>query len=94
MATRNRTAKRYATVAEVADYTGLSEGTIRNLLSTRELTAFRPVAGRVVLDLREVERFVRDSTKAVWKNYFSLSSIRCAAKWCSSTWVAPSVVSI
>lgn len=58
-----RTAKRYATVAEAADFTGLSEGTIRNLLATRELTAYRPVSGRIVLDLQEVEKFIRSSAK-------------------------------
>jgi len=55
------TTKRYATVGEIADFTGLSEGTIRNLLATRERTAFRPVPGRILLDLREVETFVRNS---------------------------------
>lgn len=63
MATRIRTAKKYATIAEVADFTGLSEGTIRNLLTMRELTAYRPVPGRIVLDLQEVEKFVRDSAE-------------------------------
>jgi excisionase family DNA binding protein len=58
-----KTIKKYVSIADVAEYTGLSEGTIRNLLATRELTAFRPVPGRVVLDLREVERFVRRSAE-------------------------------
>jgi excisionase family DNA binding protein len=61
MAAKTLTTRRYATVAEVADYTGLSEATIRNLLAMRELTAFRPVPGRIVLDLREVESFVQGS---------------------------------
>jgi len=63
MARKMGTPKRYATVAEVAAFTGLSEATVRNLLSTRELTAFRPVSGRIVLDLQEVEGFVRGSVQ-------------------------------
>jgi excisionase family DNA binding protein len=53
--------KRFATVGEVAEFTGLSEGTIRNLLAMRQLTSFRPVPGRVLLDLREVEKFIKQS---------------------------------
>lgn len=61
MATSTRSAKGYVTVAEAAHYTGLSEGTIRNLMATRELTAFRPVPGRVLLDLNDVDKFMRRS---------------------------------
>jgi excisionase family DNA binding protein len=61
MATKNTTAQRYAAVAEVAAYTGLSEGTIRTLLATGALTTFRPVPGRILLDLHEVDRLIRKS---------------------------------
>ena len=61
MATKTGAPKGYVSIDEAAAYTGLSAGTIRNLLATLELTAFRPVPGRIVLDIREVERFVRKS---------------------------------
>jgi excisionase family DNA binding protein len=53
--------KKYVSMAQAAEYAGLSEGTIRNLIAMRELTAYRPVPGRIVLDLEEIDRFVRDS---------------------------------
>lgn len=59
MATKIAIQRKYITVAETAQFTGLSIGTIRNLLSMRLLTAFRPVPGRILLDLTEVDEFVR-----------------------------------
>ena len=53
--------KKYVTMQEAAEFTGLSVGTIRNLIATLELTGFRPVPGRIVLDLQELDRFVRRS---------------------------------
>jgi excisionase family DNA binding protein len=52
-------AKQFVTIAEAAEFVGLSVSTIRNLLATGELTGFRPVPGRIVLDVREIESFVR-----------------------------------
>ena len=61
MATRSKALKGYVTVAEAAYYTGLSDSTIRSLIATLELTAYRPVPGRVLLSLNEVDRFVKRS---------------------------------
>lgn len=63
MQTRTVVTKRYAAIAEVAEFTGLSQGTVRCLLATGELTALRPVPGRVLIDLCEVERFMKKSAK-------------------------------
>ena len=59
MAAKSGTAKKYVTVAAAAEFTGLSVATIRNLIAMHELTGYRPVPGRIVLDLREVDAFVR-----------------------------------
>ena len=61
MATQDGTAKKYGSIAEVAALTGLSEGTIRNLLAIRQLTPLRPVRGRVLIELAEVDRFMHES---------------------------------
>jgi excisionase family DNA binding protein len=63
MTSLNVPEKRYATVPQVALFTGLSDGTIRNLLATGQLTGYRPVPGRILLDLREVENFMHESAK-------------------------------
>ncbi|HZZ77617.1 MAG TPA: hypothetical protein VFE62_03805 [Gemmataceae bacterium] len=34
-----------------------------NLLATRELTAYRPARGRIVIDLDELDSFMRNSAK-------------------------------
>jgi excisionase family DNA binding protein len=54
---------RYLTIKSAARYTSLSEGSIRSLISTRRLTALRPVAGRVLLDRRELDSVLRSSTR-------------------------------
>lgn len=55
--------KRFASVAEAASFAGLSGRTIRAMLSSRELTPFRPRPGRVVVDLRQLESVIRASAR-------------------------------
>lgn len=56
--------KRYATVTEAAHFSGLSEKTIRRLLARRSLKAYRPVAGRIVVSLQELEAVIEGSAGA------------------------------
>lgn len=51
--------QKFVSIAQAAEYTGLSAGTIRSLIARRELAVYRPVPGRVMLDLEDVDRFVR-----------------------------------
>ncbi|MGE3804686.1 MAG: hypothetical protein AB7K24_08455 [Gemmataceae bacterium] len=51
--------KRYSDVYGVMLYTSLSESTIRRALASGELTAFRPVPGRVLLDLNQVDQWMQ-----------------------------------
>jgi excisionase family DNA binding protein len=62
MAKKTAIAEKYVTVQKAAEFTGLSVATIRNLIATRDLTAFRPVPGRIVLDLSEIDKFMRRSS--------------------------------
>ncbi len=54
--------KRYLTVANAAAYCDLSEESIRRLISSRKLTAHRPVRGRVLVDRQELDAVIRNST--------------------------------
>jgi excisionase family DNA binding protein len=53
---------RFFTVSTASVYTGLSEDSIRNLLSGRKLTALRPVPGRILIDRRELDALIQGST--------------------------------
>jgi excisionase family DNA binding protein len=55
--------RRYLSVAHAAMYCDLSEDSVRSLLSSGKLTAYRPVAGRVLIDRRELEALLQSSTK-------------------------------
>ena len=55
--------QRYFRVKEAAKYSGLSEDSVRWLLSSGKLTALRPVPGRVVVDRRELDALLLASTK-------------------------------
>jgi excisionase family DNA binding protein len=55
------TGRRYTTIKGAAEYSGVSERTIRRLIARQRLTAFRPVAGRVLVDLRELDAAIRSS---------------------------------
>jgi hypothetical protein len=56
-------AKRYLSVAETAIYTSLSADAIRGLLSSGKLTGLRPVAGRIIIDKRELDALILSSTR-------------------------------
>ncbi len=62
MGEKHAVGRKYVAISQAAEFAGLSPGTIRNLIATGELTAFRPVPGRIVLDLYEVDRLVRGSS--------------------------------
>ncbi len=51
--------QRYLGVTGAARYSGLSEESIRRLLATRKLTGYRPIAGRVLIDRRELDALIR-----------------------------------
>ena len=53
---------RYLSISRAAAFCSLSVSTIRNLLQRGKLRALRPVAGRVVIDRTELEKFVNQST--------------------------------
>jgi excisionase family DNA binding protein len=53
---------RYTTVAGAANYSGLSQDSIRSLISRRRLTAYRPVPGRVLVDRRQLDALILSST--------------------------------
>ena len=52
---------RYLSVSDTSAYSGLGEPTIRRLLRTGMLTAYRPVPGRVLVDRAELDRLFLDS---------------------------------
>lgn len=53
---------RFQGVSPAAKYSGLSPASIRRLISTGKLTGLRPVRGRVVVDLRELDALLLSST--------------------------------
>jgi len=53
--------RRYMAVTEAAEYAGISNESIRRLLATKKLTAYRPVPGRVVVDRLELDALIRGS---------------------------------
>jgi excisionase family DNA binding protein len=55
--------KRFLSVREASHYAGVSEDSIRNLLAGGNLTALRPVPGRVVIDRQELDAYVRGATR-------------------------------
>jgi excisionase family DNA binding protein len=57
-----RPAPRFLTVRQAAEYTALSQDSIRSMLARGRLTALRPVQGRVVIDLRELDAVVTSSS--------------------------------
>ena len=50
---------RFATVEGASQYCGLSRRSLWRLLARKELTAFRPIPGRVLIDLAELDALVR-----------------------------------
>ena len=57
----NQPPQRFLGVDDAAVYTGLSAESIRRALSAGKLMAHRPVRGRVLLDIRELESWVTAS---------------------------------
>lgn len=60
---RSMANQRFFGVADAAGLTGLSEESIRRLLSAGKLTPLRPLRGKILIDRRELENLVLTSTK-------------------------------
>lgn len=56
---------RWLSVASAAEYSGLGQKTIRQLLAADKLTAHRPVRGRVLLDRQELDSLIATATNDV-----------------------------
>jgi excisionase family DNA binding protein len=54
--------QRFLGVADAAGLAGLSIESIRRLLAAGKLTALRPVRGKILIDRRELESMVLNST--------------------------------
>ncbi len=52
---------RFLTIQNAARYADLSKESIRRLVAKGNLTAHRPVRGRVLIDRHELEAFIRSS---------------------------------
>ncbi len=61
MTTATTPAQRYASISGAATYAGLSQESIRRKIRAGELTVFRPFPGKLLVDLRELDRLVRNS---------------------------------
>jgi excisionase family DNA binding protein len=55
--------QRYLSVADAATYSGLSPDSVRSMLASGKLTGYRPVAGRVVIDRKELDALIQSSTR-------------------------------
>lgn len=55
--------QRFFGVADAAKYAGLSEDSVRSLISAGKLTGLRPVGGRVLIDKQELDSLILTSTK-------------------------------
>jgi excisionase family DNA binding protein len=54
--------RRFFTIPEAAEHARVSEDSVRRMLASGRLRALRPVAGRIVVDRRELESAVLGST--------------------------------
>ena len=54
--------RRWLGVASAATYCDLSSGSIRRLIASGKLTARRPVKGKVLVDRRELDGLILEST--------------------------------
>jgi len=59
---RGTIAPRFKSVADTVVYAGLSADSIRRLVERGDLTAYRSVKGKIVLDIQEVDSFILGST--------------------------------
>jgi excisionase family DNA binding protein len=48
-------------VRQAADYTGLSERTIHRMITDGRLSGHRPVPGRLLIDLRQLDDLIQKS---------------------------------
>lgn len=55
--------KRFLSVKGAAEYSSLSEDSIRQMVNEGKLTAHRPRAGKVLIDRRQLDRVILSSTK-------------------------------
>ncbi|NQU20951.1 MAG: helix-turn-helix domain-containing protein [Candidatus Nealsonbacteria bacterium] len=63
LASRAAPPQRYLGVKASATYSDLSEDTIRRLVERGDLTAHRPVKGKVLIDKQQLDRLILGSTR-------------------------------
>lgn len=56
-----RTNRRFVSIPDAAAHTGLSTTSIRRLIASGKLSPLRPVRGKIVLDLRQLESVVSNA---------------------------------
>jgi excisionase family DNA binding protein len=67
-------AQRWATVNGAASHSAMSEESIRRLIAAGKLKAHRPVRGRILIDLRELDTLIETSvgvprlSRGRWRN--------------------------
>jgi len=59
------TPKRFLSIASAAAWCDLSQDSIRRLIERGELTAHRPVRGKVLVDRQQLEQYVLGSAREV-----------------------------
>ena len=57
-----RASQRWYPVIEAAIYSGLSEASVRRLISSGQLSAHRPVKGKVLIDRFELDSLIGNAT--------------------------------
>jgi excisionase family DNA binding protein len=55
---------RWLSIAKAADYSSLAEATLRRLVREGRLTAHRPVSGRMLIDIYELDELMLASAGA------------------------------
>jgi excisionase family DNA binding protein len=55
---------KFATVRQAAKLVGLSEKSIRRLISRREIEVFRPLPGRILVSLEDLVNFIRSTARS------------------------------
>lgn len=54
--------QRWLTVEQAASYSGVSAKSIRRLLSSGQLTPYRPCRGRILIDRRQLDAVISSAT--------------------------------
>jgi excisionase family DNA binding protein len=57
--------KRFCSIASAAKYCDLSEDSLRRLIERGDLTAHRPVRGKILIDREELDRLILGSAGPV-----------------------------